>query len=40
MGDYSAPISPVDIQKPPSNFQSEVLRENSKPNENKKKWAW
>ena len=29
MGDYSAPISLVDIQKPPPNFQSEVLRKNS-----------
>ena len=27
MGDYSATISPIDIQKPPPNFQSEVLRE-------------
>ena len=32
MSDYSAPLSPVDIQKPPPNFQSEVLREYSKPN--------
>ena len=37
MGDHLAPISPVDIQKPPLNFQSEVLRENSKTNENKRK---
>ena len=27
MGNYSAPLSPVDIQKPPRNFQSEVLSE-------------
>ena len=40
MGNYSAPLSPVDIQKPPPNLHSEVLSENSKPNENKRKWAW
>ena len=28
IGDYSAPISPVDILKPPPNIQSEVLSEN------------
>ena len=39
MDDYSAPIFLVDIQKPPPNFQSEVLRKNSKPDENKRKWA-
>ena len=31
MGNYLAP----DIQKPPTNFQSEVSSENSKPNETK-----
>ena len=40
MGDYSAPLSRVDIQKPPPKFQTEILRENSKPNENNSKWAW
>ena len=41
MGDYSAPISLVDIQKPPPNFQGEVSHKNSKPKpENKRKWAW
>ena len=40
MGNYSAPLSPIDIQKPPLNFQGEVLNENLKPNGNKRTWAW
>ena len=33
-------ISPVDIQKPPRNFQGKVLREDLKPNENKRNCTW
>ena len=39
MGNYSAPLSPVDIQKPAPNFQSEVLGENSEQNESKRNWV-
>ena len=37
MGDYLAPLSPVDIQKPPPDFQSKVLSENLKLNGSKRK---
>ena len=40
MDNYSAQLFRVDIQNPPPNFQTKVLRENSKPNENNRKWAW